>query len=120
MNFRPTLLLVAASALVAGCATTEEPLSRKERDRAAREMEKAGLIDEMMNDTLESMDDEGIDEAADTEVNKVLDEITATLPVAANARLPEAQRVPAAAAAAREEANEDNELMARVAGLKAT
>lgn len=41
MNFRPTLLLLAASALVAGCATTEEPLSRKERDRAAREMEKA-------------------------------------------------------------------------------
>lgn len=87
----------------------------------AREMEKAGLIDEMMNDTLDSMDDEGIDEAADTEVNKVLDEITATLPVAANSRLPEAQRVPAAAAAAREEsANEDKELMARVAGLKAT
>ena len=87
----------------------------------AREMEKAGLIEEMMNDTLDSMDDEGIDEAADTEVNKVLDEITATLPAAANARLPEAQRVPAAAAAAREESdNADNELMARVAGLKAT
>lgn len=89
----------------------------------AREMEKAGLIDEMMNDTLDSMDDEGIDEAADTEVNKVLDEITATLPVAANSRLPEAQRVPAAAAAAaarEESANEDKELMARVAGLKAT
>lgn len=81
----------------------------------AREMEKAGLIDEMMNDTLESLDDDNIDEAADAEVNKVLDEVTATLPAAANSRLPEV-RVPAAAQAS---VAEDNELAARVAGLKA-
>ena len=83
----------------------------------AREMEKAGLIEEMMNDTLDNMDGEGINEAADAEVSKVLDEITATLPVAGNARLPEAARVPAASEAS---AAEDKELMARVAGLKAT
>ncbi len=37
----------------------------------AREMEKAGVIEEMMNDTLDDMDPEGTDEAADEEVNKV-------------------------------------------------
>lgn len=86
----------------------------------AREMEKAGLIDEIMSDTLDNMDGEGIDEAADTEVNKVLDEITSTLPPAANSRLPEPMRVPAAAAAAPASSAEDKELAARVAGLKAT
>ncbi len=37
----------------------------------AREMEKAGVIEEMMNDTLDDMDPEGTDEAADEEVEKV-------------------------------------------------
>lgn len=37
----------------------------------AQEMQKAGLIEEMMNDTLDDMDPDGIEEAADEEVEKV-------------------------------------------------
>jgi hypothetical protein len=37
----------------------------------AQEMQKAGLIEEMMNDTLDDLDPEGIEEAADEEVEKV-------------------------------------------------
>ncbi|KAH6562581.1 hypothetical protein BASA50_004924 [Batrachochytrium salamandrivorans] len=42
------------------------------------EMMKSGIIEEMINDTLE-MDDEGIEEEADEEVNKVITEITSGL-----------------------------------------
>lgn len=41
----------------------------------AREMEKAGLIEEMMDETL-SPEDEELDQAADEEVDKVIEEIT--------------------------------------------
>ncbi|MBI5688696.1 MAG: hypothetical protein HZC55_01265 [Verrucomicrobia bacterium] len=41
MNSRLPLLLLAIAALLTGCATTEEPLSQKERERLAREQEKA-------------------------------------------------------------------------------
>ena len=37
---------------------------------------KAGLIEEMVNDTMEGMDEEGLDEAADKEVDTVLYELT--------------------------------------------
>ncbi|KAG2228301.1 hypothetical protein INT45_011093 [Circinella minor] len=40
------------------------------------EMTKAGLMDEMINDTMEMMDDDDIEEAADEEVNNVLYQIT--------------------------------------------
>jgi charged multivesicular body protein 3 len=38
---------------------------------------KAGIIEEMIDDTMDVMDDEDIEEAADEEVNKVLMEVTA-------------------------------------------
>ena len=71
----------------------------------AREMVKAGVIDEMINDTISSTEPEGVDEAAEEEVNKALSEILATMPVAGKERLPAA---------------EDELLMARVAKLSAT
>jgi len=54
----------------------------------AREMEKAGLIEEMMDDAMP--DDEGIEEAADEEVEKVMEELTMGLKTAsvANSTLP--------------------------------
>ena len=71
----------------------------------AREMAKAGVIDEMINDTISSTEPEGMDEAAEEEVNPALSEILATRPVAGKERLPAA---------------EDELLMARVAKLSAT
>lgn len=38
---------------------------------------KAGIIEEMMDDTMEALDDEDLDEEADEEVDRVLYEITA-------------------------------------------
>eukprot|EP01147_Barroeca_monosierra_P004840 gene4840-6873_t len=46
----------------------------------SQEMNKAGLIEEVMEDSLESvLDDEDLDEEADSEVNKVLHELTSGL-----------------------------------------
>lgn len=42
----------------------------------SREMAKAGLIEEMMEDTFEGLEDDDLDEQADKEVDKVLFEIT--------------------------------------------
>ncbi|KAG0306488.1 Vacuolar protein-sorting-associated protein 24 [Dissophora globulifera] len=42
----------------------------------SREMMKAGIIDEMLQDTMEAMDDDEIEEEAEEEVNKVLFQIT--------------------------------------------
>merc|ERR1712100_283409 len=41
-----------------------------------REMEKAGLIEELMEDMFDDMEDEGIEEAANEEVEKVFLEVT--------------------------------------------
>ncbi|MCL4121011.1 UNVERIFIED_CONTAM: hypothetical protein GTU68_005826 [Idotea baltica] len=43
----------------------------------SKEMMKAGIIEEMMEDTFESMEPEDMDEAADEEVDKILWEVTA-------------------------------------------
>jgi charged multivesicular body protein 3 len=40
------------------------------------EMTKAGIMEEMIGDTMEMMDDDDIEEAADEEVNNVLFQIT--------------------------------------------
>ena len=42
----------------------------------SKEMTKAGLIEEMMEDTFESLEDDDLEEEADKEVDKVLWEIT--------------------------------------------
>jgi len=46
----------------------------------AREMEKAGLIEEILDDTL--ADDDDVEEAADEEVEKILEELTIDLKTA--------------------------------------
>lgn len=42
----------------------------------SKEMTKAGLISEMADDAFEALDDEDIDEEAETEIDKLIDEIT--------------------------------------------
>ncbi|XP_075964430.1 charged multivesicular body protein 3 [Anarhichas minor] len=89
----------------------------------SKEMMKAGIIEEMLEDTFESMEDgEEMEEAAEEEVDKILFEITAgalgKAPSKVTDALPELQ--PAAAAAASEdESEEDIEAMqSRLAALR--
>jgi len=58
----------------------------------AREMEKAGLIEEMMGDMVP--DDDDIEEAADEEVEKIMEEVTMGVKAApvASHRLPQAEK----------------------------
>jgi len=95
----------------------------------AREMERAGLVDEIIGDAMDSMEDEGIDAEADREVDKIITELTAgvlapagSAPVRAPAS--KASAAPAAtiestatAAAAEEEGPTPEELMARLQAL---
>jgi len=80
----------------------------------SREMMKAGLIDEMMGDAMDStMDTEDMEEETDEEVNRVLAEIAGeTL-----AKLPAAQRTKVAQTAKEEEEEEEEE--DEMAGLQA-
>lgn len=48
----------------------------------------AGIIEEMISDSLEGLDEEGIDEAVDEEVEKVLSEITSAIPIVPSTALP--------------------------------
>ncbi|XP_068436089.1 charged multivesicular body protein 3 [Clinocottus analis] len=89
----------------------------------SKEMMKAGIIEEMLEDTFESMEDgEEMEEAAEEEVDKILFEITAgalgKAPNKVTDALPEIK--PAAAAAASEdEAEEDiEEMQSRLAALR--
>ena len=63
------------------CTATTRLVNMKELRETmgtmAREMEKAGLIEEIMGDSLDMMDDAGIDAEADKEVDKIITEITA-------------------------------------------
>ncbi|CEP15313.1 hypothetical protein [Parasitella parasitica] len=52
------------------------PEISKNMQQMSMEMTKAGIIEEMIGDTMDMMDDEDIEEAADEEVNKVLFTIT--------------------------------------------
>ncbi|KAL2917225.1 Vacuolar protein-sorting-associated protein 24 [Polyrhizophydium stewartii] len=79
----------------------------------AREMMKAGIIEEMISDTLE-MDDEAIEEEADEEVDKVITEITAGLlgqAGAVGADLPKEK--------VKQKVKEDDDMAARLSALKA-
>ncbi|XP_069571000.1 charged multivesicular body protein 3 [Brachyistius frenatus] len=89
----------------------------------SKEMMKAGIIEEMLEDTFESMEDgEEMEEAAEEEVDKILFEITAgalgKAPSKVTDALPEME--PAGAAAASEdESEEDIEAMqSRLAALR--
>uniref|UniRef100_A0A0B6ZD02 Charged multivesicular body protein 3 n=1 Tax=Arion vulgaris TaxID=1028688 RepID=A0A0B6ZD02_9EUPU len=58
----------------------------------SKEMTKAGIIEEMMDDAMETLDDEDLEEEADEEVDKVLYDLTAgelgKAPAAVNDSLP--------------------------------
>jgi charged multivesicular body protein 3 len=63
----------------------------------SKEMMKAGLIDEMVAETMESLDDEDVEEAADAEVAKVIDEVLGSRLTGASVgagRLPQQVAVP--------------------------
>ncbi|XP_072026080.1 charged multivesicular body protein 3-like [Amphiura filiformis] len=87
----------------------------------SKEMMKAGIIEEMLEDTFESLDDqEELDEAAQEEVDKVLFEITAgalgEAPAAVDNELP----TPAASVAVEsdEEEEEVEDMQARLEALR--
>ncbi|KAJ8271647.1 hypothetical protein COCON_G00105060 [Conger conger] len=87
----------------------------------SKEMTKAGIIEEMMEDTFENMEDEDMEEAADAEVEKILFDITAgalgKAPSNVTDALPELE--PAGAAAEPEEEEEDlDEMQERLAALR--
>ncbi|KAI8575696.1 hypothetical protein K450DRAFT_260365 [Umbelopsis ramanniana AG] len=52
------------------------PEIAKTMQEMSMEMTRAGIMDEMINDTFEMMDDEDLEEEADEEVNKVLYQVT--------------------------------------------
>ncbi|KAM4542421.1 charged multivesicular body protein 3 [Odontesthes bonariensis] len=89
----------------------------------SKEMMKAGIIEEMLEDTFESMEDgEEMEEAAEEEVDKILFEITAgalgKAPNKVTDALPDLQPT-AAAAASDDESEEDIEAMqSRLAALR--
>ncbi|XP_068608016.1 charged multivesicular body protein 3 [Brachionichthys hirsutus] len=89
----------------------------------SKEMMKAGIIEEMMEDTFESMEDEDeMEEAAEEEVDKILFEITAgalgKAPSKVTDALPEME-TGGATAASDEESEEDIEAMqSRLAALR--
>jgi len=91
--------------------------------KMAREMEKAGLVEEIIGDTMESMEPEGLDADADEEVNRVVAEITGGVLSGAGAAPQESLKAPAAEPAAQVEQpseQEDvstNDLMSRLQAL---
>lgn len=89
----------------------------------SKEMMKAGIIEEMMEDTFESMEDgEDMEEEAEAEVDKILFEITAgalgKAPSKVTDALPEME--PAGATAASEDESEEDieEMQSRLAALR--
>lgn len=89
----------------------------------SKEMMKAGIIEEMLEDTFESMEDgEDMEEEAEAEVDKILFEITAgalgKAPSKVTDELPEME--PAGATAASDEESEEDieEMQSRLAALR--
>jgi charged multivesicular body protein 3 len=96
------------------------PELRATMQEMAREMTRAGLIDELVEDAMSSMDSEGIESEVDAEVDKIVQELTSDVlaPAAAAPKGPiktAAAQQPAAAAAAvpsPEEVAHDEEIRA--------
>lgn len=83
-----------------------------------KEMTKAGVIDEMVDDAMSVLDDEADEDAADEEVERVMTELAADAMGGAQ-RAPTKAPVQAAAAAEEEEEEEDMSAMReRLAQLK--
>lgn len=90
----------------------------------SKEMMKAGIIEEMLEDTFESMEDgEEMEEEAEAEVDKILFDITAgalgKAPSKVTDELPEMEPARGATAASDEESEEDiEEMQSRLAALR--
>ncbi|KAL0969062.1 hypothetical protein UPYG_G00222190 [Umbra pygmaea] len=88
----------------------------------SKEMMKAGVIEEMLEDTFESMEDDDMEEAAEEEVDKILFEITAGALGKAPSKVTDALPVmepPAEQAASEDETEEDiEEMQSRLAALR--
>lgn len=89
----------------------------------SKEMMKAGIIEEMLEDTLESMEDgEEMEEAAEEEVDKILFEITAgalgKAPSKVTDALPAVEPTGAAAASEDESEEDIEEMQSRLAALR--
>ncbi|CAL8286782.1 unnamed protein product [Lota lota] len=89
----------------------------------SKEMMKAGIIEEMMEDTFESMEEgEDMEEAAEEEVDKILFDITAgalgKAPSKVTDALPEMEAQGAAAASEDESEEDIEEMQSRLAALR--
>ncbi|KAJ3613694.1 hypothetical protein NHX12_019940 [Muraenolepis orangiensis] len=86
----------------------------------SKEMMKAGIIEEMMEDTFESMEDgEDMEEAAEAEVDKILFDITAGALGKAPSKVTDALPEIGATAASEDESEEDiEEMQSRLAALR--
>ncbi|KAM3871088.1 charged multivesicular body protein 3 isoform 1-T1 [Diretmus argenteus] len=89
----------------------------------SKEMMKAGIIEEMLEDTFESMEDgEDMEEAAEEEVDKILFEITAgalgKAPSKVTDALPEMEPTGATAASEDESEEDIEEMQSRLAALR--
>eukprot|EP01036_Dinobryon_divergens_P033262 gene33262-43006_t len=73
---------------------------RETMQTMAREMEKSGLVDEIIGETFDSMEADGIESAADLEVDRIMTEITAGVLAPAAAAPSTAVKGPATATAA--------------------
>lgn len=84
-----------------------------------KEMMKAGLIEEMVDDAMEGMEDEDDEDAADEEVDKVMQELnTAAFADSASAPTKQVQQQEAASEAAAEDDSAEEEMRARLAELR--
>ncbi|XP_061650227.1 charged multivesicular body protein 3 isoform X3 [Phyllopteryx taeniolatus] len=88
----------------------------------SKEMMKAGIIEEMLEDTFESMEDgEDMEEAAEEEVDRILFEITAGALGKAPSKVTDAlPEMPSGATAASEDESEEDieEMQSRLAALR--
>lgn len=90
------------------------PEIQKTMQNMSKEMMKMGIIDEMMEDAMESLDPEDIEEEADKEVERVLFELTAgqlgSMPTAATSN-PSSEQVG-------DDEEVDDAMLERLAGLR--
>lgn len=89
----------------------------------SKEMMKAGIIEEMLDETMDTFEDtEELEEAAQSEIDNVLYEITkgemGKAPDVPSAEMPEAKKPVAVSVAEEEDESELEEMQTRLAALK--
>merc|ERR1712168_98549 len=104
MNMKTQLATIRLTGAVEKSTTVMASMSKliklpelqKTMTNMSREMEKMGIMDEMMEDAMGALDDDDIEDAVDAEVDKVLFELTAgqlgQMPDAQSGKLPQKQK----------------------------